>query len=159
MPPCARNLEFIKHCMVQMPEGKAIKYLRADSASYQADIIDFCEKEGVKYVIGADLDKAVVEVIEHIPEEDWKPYKNGSYIAEAVHSMNKTGKAFRLIVIRRPYQKNLFNKEEEPSIKYVARAKNMEGEAEDIISRYNVIKLKNSALSFRGAVSDEKSLT
>jgi hypothetical protein len=137
VPPCAKNLEFIKHCIAQMPEGKTIKYLRADSASYQADIINFCEEKGIQYVIGADLDKAVVEVIEHIPQKDWKPYKNGSFIAETVHSMNKTDKAFRLIVIRRPYQRNLFDKEEEPSIKYVARATNMEGEAEDIIAWYN----------------------
>jgi TusA-related sulfurtransferase len=137
VPPSARNLEFIKRCMAKMPEGKTIEYLRADSASYQADIINFCEKKGIQYVIGADLDKAVVKVIEDIPEKDWKPYKNGSFIAQTVHSMNKTDKAFRLIVIRRPYQKNLFHKEEDPSIKYVVRATNMEGKAEDIIARYN----------------------
>ena len=53
-----------------MPAGKAIKYLRADSASYQADIINFCEKENIQYVIGADLDKAVIEAIEHIPKKE-----------------------------------------------------------------------------------------
>lgn len=137
VPPCARNLEFIKRCIGQMPEGKKIKYLRADSASYQADILNFCEEEGIEYAIGADLDKAVVEVIGDIPAKEWKPYKNGSYIAEAVHSMNKTKKAFRLIVIRRPYQQNLFTKEEDLSLKYVVRATNREGKAEDIIAWYN----------------------
>lgn len=135
--PAAKNFEFIKHCIAQMPHGKTIKYLRADSAAYQADIINFCENKGIQFAIGADLDKAVVEAIENIPQQDWKPYKNGSYIAETVHSMNKTEKAFRLIVIRRPYQKNLFNKEEEPSIKYVARSTNIEGDAQEIIGWYN----------------------
>jgi hypothetical protein len=49
----------------------------------------------------------VLGAIRAIPKEEWKPYKNG-YIAETVHSMNKTKKAFRLIVIRRPYQGNMF---------------------------------------------------
>jgi hypothetical protein len=118
VPPAARNLEFIKHCIKQMPKGKKIKYLRADSAAYQADIINFCDERGIQFAIGADLDQAVLATIEKIPEKDWKEYKNG-YIAETVHCMNKTKNAFRLIVIRRPYQRNLFTKEE-PNIKYVA---------------------------------------
>ena len=135
--PATRNLEFIKYCIAQMPKGKTIKYLRADSAAYQGSIINFCEAEGIQFAIGADLDKAVVKVIKNIPKEDWRPYSNGSYIAETVHSMNNTKKAFRLLIIRRPYQMNLFNKEEDISVKYVARATNMEGEAEDIIKWYN----------------------
>ena len=40
--PGSRNLEFIKYCIRQMPMmGKRIKALRADAASYQADIIDY----------------------------------------------------------------------------------------------------------------------
>ena len=69
--PAARNLEFIKHCIKQMPRGKKIKYLRADSATFQADIINFCEKEGLQFVLGADLDKSVLAAIEKISEKDW----------------------------------------------------------------------------------------
>jgi len=36
--PAARNLEFIKQCERQMPKGKRIGYIRADAASYQAEI-------------------------------------------------------------------------------------------------------------------------
>ena len=45
--PATRNLAFIKYCVRQMPNGKAIKALRSDSAAYQADIINYCESEGV----------------------------------------------------------------------------------------------------------------
>jgi len=133
--PAARNLEFIKHCIKQMPKGKKIKYLRADSAAYQADIINFCEEKGIQFAIGADLDQAVLQAIEKIPQGDWKEYKNG-YIAETVHSMNKTKNAFRLIVIRRPYQRNLFT-EEEPSIKYVVISTNRTESAEYVVGWYN----------------------
>jgi hypothetical protein len=133
--PASRNLEFIKHCITQMPEGKRIGYVRADSAAYQAEIINFCEKEGIRFAIGADLDSAVVEAIEHIPEAGWKKYQTGS-IAETVHCMDKTKKAFRLIVIKRPYQQNLFTAED-VHIKYKVIATNRGEDAEDVVGWYN----------------------
>ena len=60
----------------------------------------------------------------------------GGYIAETVHSMNKTKKAFRPIVIRRPYQSKMFG-EEEAGEKYVARATNRTESAEEVIKWYN----------------------
>ena len=77
--PAARNLEFIKYCVEQMPKGKQIKYLRADSASYQAKVINYCEEKGIELAIGADLDRAVGRSIEDIPKGEWKPYKNASW--------------------------------------------------------------------------------
>ncbi len=133
--PAAKNLEFIKHCIKQMPKGKKIKYLRADSAAYQADIMNFCEEEGIQFAIGADLDQAVLEAIEGIPQKYWKDYKNG-HIAQTVHCMNRTEKAFHLIVIRRPYQRNLFT-EEAPSIKYIVIATNRTESTEYILRWYN----------------------
>jgi len=133
--PATRNLAFIKYCVRQMPKGKSIKFLRSDSAGYQADIINYCESEGIQFAIGADLDEAVLEAIRTISNEDWAPYKNG-YIAETVHSMNKTKEAFRLIVIRRPFQSNLFA-EKEMSVKYTVIATNRMESAEDVVKWYN----------------------
>ena len=109
--PSARNLEFIKYCREQMPKGKRIKALRSDSAGYQADIINYCEEKGIEYAIGAVLDEAVMGAIGGIGADEWKPYQNG-YIAETVHCMEKTKEAFRLVVIRRAYQKEMFGEEE-----------------------------------------------
>ena len=133
--PATRNLAFIKYCVRQMPKGKRIKALRSDSAAYQADIINYCEQNRIQFAIGADLDEAVVEVIRTISNEDWAPYKNG-YIAETVHSMNKTEKAFRLIVIRKAFQGNLFA-EEKMSVKYTVIATNRMESAEDVVKWYN----------------------
>ena len=50
--------------------------------------------------------------IKAIPEGDWKTFRDGE-IAETVHCMSKTNKAFRLIVMRRPRdQDNLFEEED-----------------------------------------------
>jgi hypothetical protein len=133
--PGARNLAFIKHCVRQLPKGKRITALRSDSAAYQADIINYCEQEGIQFAIGADLDEAVVGAIRAIPEKEWKPYKSG-HIAETVHSMEKTTDAFRLIVIRRPYQRSIFA-EEDASLKYTVVATSRMESAEEVVQWYN----------------------
>jgi len=133
--PATRNLAFIKYCVRQMPKGKSIKFLRSDSAAYQAEIINYCEQNRIEFAIGADLDEAVLEVIRTISNEDWAPYKNGS-IAETIHSMNKTKEAFRLIVIRRSYQSDIFA-QEDVSLKYTVIATNRMESAEDVVKWYN----------------------
>lgn len=133
--PGARNPEFIRHCAAQMPKGKRIAHLRSDSAAYQAAIFNDCEAEGRSFAVGADLDAAVQAVIAAIPEEDWRPYQNG-HIAETVHTMNATHKAFRLVVIRRPVQLDLFTGEE-PRLRYKAIASNREESGEKTVAWYN----------------------
>jgi len=135
VPPAARNLEFIKYCVEQLPEGKKIGALRADSAAYQAKIFNWCEEHEVKFAIGADLDVAVQETVAAIGDEEWNPYRTG-FIAETVHGMNETNKAFRLVVIRRPVQKELFG-EEDPREKYTVIASNREESAEQTVAWYN----------------------
>jgi hypothetical protein len=133
--PATRNLTFIKYCVRQMPKGVRITALRSDSAAYQAEIINYCEGHGMQFAIGADLDKAVLMAIEAIPKDDWQPYTNGS-IAETIHCMEKTEEAFRLIVIRRPYQSTIFA-HEEASLKYTVIATNRAESAEYVVNWYN----------------------
>jgi len=134
--PGSRNLEFIKYCMVQMPRGKRIKALRADAASYQAKIFNFCDEKGMEFAIGADLDEAVVRAIKSLPETQWRPYRGG-HIVETVHCMNETKSAFRLIVVRRPYQGTLFGQEENLKLRYTAIASNRQESAEEVMGWYH----------------------
>jgi hypothetical protein len=133
--PGSRNLEFVKYCERQLPKGKKIKAFRSDSAGYQAKVINYCQEKGVEFAIGGDLDAAVKNVIQNMSEEEWRPYQNG-FIAETVHSMNETKEAFRLVVIRRPYQSHLFA-EAEISEKYTTIATNRGGSAEEVVQWYN----------------------
>lgn len=68
--PGARNREFFRYCIGQMPAGKRIGFLRSDSAAYQADVFNECEKRGVKFAIGGDIDEAVKRLIRAMPEGD-----------------------------------------------------------------------------------------
>lgn len=133
--PAARNLEFIKYCEQQLPKGKRIKAFRADSASYQADIINHCNDNGIEFGIGADLDQAVVSQIKSLGADQWRSYQNG-FIAETVHCMNKTREAFRLVVIRRPCQGHLFEQGQDCE-KYNVIATNRAGDVEELVHWYN----------------------
>jgi hypothetical protein len=123
--PAARNLEFIQACERNMPKGKTITAVRADSAAYQAAIFNHCEETGKVFAIGADQDAAVKAVIKAIPEGAWKKFRDGE-VAETVHCMNKTNAAFRLIIMRRPQEQDLF--EEKAAYRYHAVASNRENE-------------------------------
>ncbi|MDQ6959568.1 MAG: IS1380 family transposase [Mariprofundaceae bacterium] len=103
--PASRNLAFVRACKANMPKGKRIARLRADSAAYQADVINDCENDGVMFAIGAKQDVAVKAAIAAIPESDWQPYSDGE-IASTVHCMNAT-EAFTLVVFRKGRQLSL----------------------------------------------------
>ncbi len=135
--PASRNLEFIKYCRKQLPKGKRITALRADSASYQADIFNYCNarKNRIEFTIGVSRDEAVVRQIKSLGNSAWRPYGDG-HIADTVHCMNKSKQAFRLIVVRRPRQKSLFD-EEPLAVKYTAIATNRMGKAEQVLQWYN----------------------
>src|SRR3989304_2337246 len=100
--PQSGHKEFYLECKKRMPVGKRIGNYRADSASYQAGLFNQLEQDGVKYGMTADQDKAVKALIGLIKEGEWKePVMGCGYeLAETVHCMNETKKAFRLVIKR-----------------------------------------------------------
>jgi hypothetical protein len=64
----SRALAFVKRWLRLCPK---IKYLRSDSAFYQADVINWCRANGMGYTITADQDVAVKEIIRTV--RDWQP--------------------------------------------------------------------------------------
>jgi hypothetical protein len=101
---------FLDLCQRMMPKGKKIVYYRADSASYQARVINRCFADSMRFTITADQDRAVKQAIKSIGAGEWQPQERDREIAETVHTMNETKEAFRLIVQRWPkLQAELFN--------------------------------------------------
>jgi len=100
--PASGQKAFYLECKRRMPVGKRVGYYRADSASYQAELFNELEQDGVRYAITVDQDKAVRGVIGLIEAAQWEePVKGCGYeLAETVHCMEKTDKAFRLVVKR-----------------------------------------------------------
>jgi len=132
-------LESLIRCNRKMPQGKRIAYLRADSASYQANVMNYCfgdkTRQKILFTITADKDEAVMAAIKEIPPKEWQSYKDDREIAETIHTMGKTTEAFRLIVQRWPkLQGELFDKE--PYCYHVIAA-NREEKAMEVIVLHN----------------------
>lgn len=122
--PADHNLTFIQRCQEQLPKEEKIVYVRADSASYQAKLFDYCQDNNVIYTIGAHLDSAVLKSINEIQEwetmrsHDGKTHHVKEEVAEFIHTMQHTNHAFRLIVTKKtttpilPELEKLFSEEE-----------------------------------------------
>ena len=110
VPPQSGVLEFVKHCFRLCPK---IKYLRSDSAAYQAEVINWCQEKGIGFTITADQDAGVKGVIPTV--RDWQPLRDEEgqetdrEVATAIHIMAKTREPFRLVIQRwRDSQLSLF---------------------------------------------------
>jgi hypothetical protein len=144
VPAQAGAVEFLERCQHMMPKGKRLAYYRADSASYQAGVMNRCFADGVLFTITADQDSAVREAMRNIGKEEWQPYERDREIAETVHTMHGTKEAFRLVVQRWPkLQAEFFDRDpycyhviatnrEEPAWEIVA-LHNQRGQAENFI--------------------------
>jgi len=105
--PADHNLDFLKACEAQLPQEKKFAYLRADAASYQAALFNYCNKNDITYTIGGHLDQSVLSTIAQISQ--WKPLsdKKGTAhhlkeeVAEFLHTMQDTDHAFRMIVVKK----------------------------------------------------------
>lgn len=105
-PGAKNNLSFIKQCVSNIPQGKKIKNLRADAATYQAEVINYCQANNIKFFIGGRLD---ANLRKHLTYSDlnWTPYvdshgvKTDTEVCIAIWSMEKTDKAFLIIAKRK----------------------------------------------------------
>ena len=70
--PGSGQLEFYRQCRTRMPAGKRLARYRADSASYQAALINELEADHVRWAITADQDVAVKAVIAGLPPAAWQ---------------------------------------------------------------------------------------
>jgi hypothetical protein len=122
--------------------GKKVSHFAGDSEFYVSELIKFLSSKGITFTIVADNNKAVKEVIEQIPQEEWRPYvtkdgvKTDREIATSVHAMEQT-EAFTLVVLR-------WKKEESRQLKlvesdeyfYHAIATDLKLEAEQVIEKH-----------------------
>jgi len=124
MAPANENSSFVKRCEAQLPPEKKIAYLRADSASYQAELFNYCQKQNIVYLIGGRLDGPTLKGIESIGEWKTLSQKKGEshhydeMVGEFLHTMHESDHAFRLIVIKKritpilPHLEELLSEEE-----------------------------------------------
>jgi len=143
--PSTGLLEQLKKIKNHLEEiGVKLSRYRADSASYKSEIINYCIREGIEFIIGADLDVSVKEGIRNISEESWKPYidrygvrSDRKEVSEFVHTMNKTEESFRVIVVREEIKENDKLKGLFKNYKYHAIATDSKLSANEVVNDYN----------------------
>jgi len=99
--PANENLEFLKQCELQLPLGRKFDRFRADSASYQSEIFNYCEEKKILFSVTAKKNTNVFESIKNIKDEDWHTFSKREKVAEFIHTMQDTDNAFRMIVIKK----------------------------------------------------------
>ena len=72
IPPAADNYQFIIKCISQLPKDKKIGHLRADAASYQAEIIKYCDNSDISYTIGGKMSIRLEKEISIMEDELWR---------------------------------------------------------------------------------------
>ena len=82
--------------------------LRADSGFYSEQVVDVCERSGVRYSITAKMSPALLSVIEAIPEEGWTaidyPFEDGADVAGTTYKAFANGRRSaqeRRLIVRR----------------------------------------------------------
>ena len=107
IPPASEHLSFYHHCVGQLPQDKRIAYFRADSASYQAELMNQLDYDNITYAIGGKMCAALKEAIEAIEETRWRPYhdsygvKTRSKITKLRWTMADTNHNFTVVIIRK----------------------------------------------------------
>lgn len=110
VPPAKDNLAFIKQCQANLPKGVKVAQLRADGASYQSAIMDYCYEQGIDFAIRAKLHASLRAEIAQIEPSRWQvlestpadksqqsPEKHTLCLA---HCMDKSKYGFNLIIER-----------------------------------------------------------
>lgn len=78
--PQSGLVEFIKKC--QENYSGRIKKIRSDSAGWQKEVVDYCEKQGLNYTITTDQTEGLLEAIKSISEKQWADVKDEEGIKE-----------------------------------------------------------------------------
>lgn len=105
--PQCHLLSLLRYCGGCLPPGREVR-VRSDSAGYRLDLIELCLRRNWCFTIAADLDAAVREAIDAVPEKDWRLVVKGDntfLLAETIHVPGASGTgyalpAFRLVVKR-----------------------------------------------------------
>jgi len=78
VPAGCGNVRVLEQALSHLPPGVERIYLRADSALYEHEVMEFCESRGIGYAISADVTKALRSALELVEESEWRVYKEES---------------------------------------------------------------------------------
>lgn len=153
VPPNKDNLAFIQQCQKALPEDVRVKALRIDAAGYQANIIQYCDQQGIDYAIRAKMTKSIRQWISEREEADWQPVLDSHGLPTkqstcvTSHCITGYDQAFALVIQRSPKSQqteltlDIEESDEEGYATngyiYRALATNRQVKAQDTVAWYN----------------------
>lgn len=110
--PQSDAVRFLQATVAQLPEQVQEIRVRSDSAWYQAELLDYCQKQGYGFSITADKDAAVKGLLAGVREDQWQPVRvpvaSGEakdyvrqWAFETVHTLGASEFSYRMILLRK----------------------------------------------------------
>jgi len=108
--PSGNALSFLRSSLKRIPPWVRRIRLRSDSAWYNHQVMDFCHDQGIRFSIAAVLTvrsyggeaTPLLEAARAIPEGAWRYLDKTDEVAETVHVVGDSVRAYRAIVLRSP---------------------------------------------------------
>lgn len=100
--PAGNALSFLRGCRRRLPRWVNQISIRSDAAWYNHKVMDYCQEHNIRFAISATMTEALLAAIKAIPESQWRRFGRTRQIAETVHVVGESGKAYRVIVLREP---------------------------------------------------------
>ena len=100
--PSGNALSFLRSALKRIPPWVRNISLRSDSAWYNHQVMDHCHNRGIHFSIAAVLTGPLLEAARAIPEGSWRYLDKTNQVAETVHVVGDSVRAYRAIVLRSP---------------------------------------------------------
>ncbi|OGR95177.1 MAG: hypothetical protein A2V88_01480 [Elusimicrobia bacterium RBG_16_66_12] len=91
--PQSHLRSLLGQCRRLLPQGTKLR-VRSDSAGYNLSVMSYCLKHDIEFSISADMDAAVREAIDEIPEGEWQLVVRGEetfLLAETIQGRFRHG--------------------------------------------------------------------
>jgi len=98
--PSGNALSFLRGSLKLLPPWIGSIRIRSDSAWYNHRVMDYCHDHGIGFAITAVLTEPLIEAAMAIPEKEWRYFDRTNQIAETVHVVGDSIRAYRAIVLR-----------------------------------------------------------
>jgi len=110
--PGGNALAFLKKAVAQLPKGVKTIRVRSDSAWYQAELLDWCQSQGVEFCVTVSRDTAIQALFKGVWEPKWVPLALGrdpgeeeeyvrEWAYETTHLLDKAQHEYRIILLRK----------------------------------------------------------
>jgi hypothetical protein len=98
--PGANALSFLRGSLKLLPPWVSSIRIRSDSAWYNHQVMDLCHDRGIHFTITAVLTEPLIEAAKAIPERMWRYLDKTNQVAQTVHVVGDSARAYRAIVLR-----------------------------------------------------------